>query len=118
MCLLGIAALGLVALAQSANASHSWGGYHWARTDKPGHLQVGDNVSGPWDSVLATTSADWSKSSVLDTTVVSGQAKGRKCKPSAGRVEVCNASYGNNGWLGIDQIWVTAGSTSPKAVCG
>ena len=91
-----------------AAANHSWGGYHWARTANPFTLKLGDNVSGQWDSILATTSSDWSASAVLDTTVVTGGAgNARRCNATTGRVEVCNASYGNNGWLGIASIWAS-----------
>jgi hypothetical protein len=31
----------------------------------------------------------------------------RKCGAVSGRVEVCNATYGNNGWLGIASIWAS-----------
>jgi hypothetical protein len=93
-----------------ALANHSWGGYHWARTSNPFTLKLGDNVSSQWDSILATTSSDWTQSTVLNTTIVAGQAKGRNCRPTAGRVEVCNAAYGNNGWLGLAQIWITGGT--------
>jgi hypothetical protein len=104
----------LLALASPVLASHSWGGYHWARTTNTFTLKLGSNVSSPWDSVLATTSADWSQSTVLDTTLVAGLA-GRNCKPTAGRVEVCNRTYGNNGWLGIAQIWITGGTHITQA---
>src|SRR6266540_1791449 len=53
-------------------ANHSWGGYHWARTSNPFTVKLGDNVSSTWDSALSTASSDWSKSTVLDTTVVAG----------------------------------------------
>ncbi len=88
------------------SANHSWGGYHWARTSNPFTLKLGDNVSSIWDSYLATTSSDWSASSVLDTTVVPGQGRSN-CKPTAGRVEVCNKAYGSNGWLGVASIWIS-----------
>jgi hypothetical protein len=89
-------------------ATHSWGGYHWARTSNPFTLKLGDNVSSAWDSYLATTSSDWTVSSVLDTTIVPGRVTNpRNCKPTSGRVEVCSASYGNNGWLGLAQIWIS-----------
>ena len=112
---LGLAALATAALAASALASHSWGSYHWARTSNPFTLKLGDNVNSTWDAHLATTSADWSLSSVLDTTVVAGGTKPRNCRPTTGRVEVCNALYGSNGWLGIAQIWVS-GSHITKGV--
>jgi hypothetical protein len=106
----GIVSLALlVAGSTPATANHSWNGYHWARTANPFTLQLGDNVSGLWDAMLVTASSDWSQSSVMDTTVVAGGAKPRNCRPTSGRVEVCNASYGNTGWLGIAQIWITGG---------
>jgi len=94
------------AFASVAYATHSWGAYHWARTANPFTVNLGDNVSTTWDSHLATTSRDWSASSVLDTTTVVGASK-RNCGPVKGRVEVCNKTYGNNGWLGIASIWVS-----------
>ena len=106
--LLGTALLAVAvsALPSFVLGSHSWGGYHWARTSNPFTLKVGDNVSSQWDGVLNTTISDWSQSTVLDLTKVTGASKG-KCRPTAGRVEVCNGAYGNNGWLGIAQIWIT-----------
>ncbi len=104
--LVGVAVLSLGAFTLVANASHSWGPYHWARTVNPFTLKLGDNVSGVWDPYLATTSNDWTASSVLDTTIVAGLA-GSNCSPTSGRVEVCTAAYGNNGWLGLAQIWIS-----------
>jgi len=101
------ALLALVAFSPAAKANHSWGGYHWARTANPFTLQLGDNVSSTWDSILKTTSSDWSKSTVLDTPIVAGGANPKNCRPTSGQVEVCNAEYGNNGWLGLAQIWVS-----------
>lgn len=101
---LAIAVTAFAGLVGAASANHAWGNYHWARTTNPFTLKLGDNVSSAWASYLATTSTDWSKSTVLDTTVVAGQSKGR-CRPTAGRVEVCNGSYGQNGWLGVASIW-------------
>jgi hypothetical protein len=105
----------LAASPLSANASHSWGGYHWARTSNPFTLQLGNNLSSAWSPYLGTTSGDWSTSKVLDTVVVAGQAKG-KCRPNAGRIEVCNGAYGNNGWLGLAQIWLSGGHISQGSV--
>ena len=93
-----------------AAANHSWNGYHWARTSNPFTVSLGDNVSGSWDSMLRTAASDWSKSTVLDAPVVAGGAKPRNCRPTSGRVEVCSASYGNTGWLGVAQIWITGGT--------
>ncbi len=90
----------------SAQAGHSWGSYHWARTTTSFTLKLGDNVSTAWDASLTTASTDWSVSTVLDTTIVAGTA-GRNCKAVAGTVQVCNARYGANGWLGLAQIWIS-----------
>ncbi|OGE74290.1 MAG: hypothetical protein A3I07_04530 [Candidatus Doudnabacteria bacterium RIFCSPLOWO2_02_FULL_42_9] len=101
---------GLFALAFNINlasANHAWGGYHWARTSNPFTLKLGDNLSTSWDSYLNVASADWSQSTVLDTTVVPGSANPKNCKAVSGQVQVCNSRYGNNGWLGIASIWIS-----------
>jgi len=105
---IAVAAITTLALPSAANASHSWGGYHWARTANPFTLLLGDNVNSTWDTYLQTASSDWTQSSVLNTTVVAGKSN-RNCKMTTGRVEVCNAAYGNNGWLGLASIQVTGG---------
>lgn len=108
-----VVVLGMVAalaLPAGASATHSWEGYHWARTANPFTLKLGDNVSKAWDAYLGTTSSDWTESAVLNTTIVRGRAKPPIfCLPTAGRVEVCNAAYGVNGWLGVASIWITGG---------
>lgn len=88
-------------------ASHSWGDYHWGRTSNPFALKLGDNLSTSWKPYLGTTAYDWSLSSVLDTIIATGGTNPRNCRPTSGRVEVCNNKYGNNGWLGLAQIWVS-----------
>ena len=102
----------LVALAVVASADHSWNNYHWARQSNPFTLKVGDNVDSRWDAYLDEAIADWSQSSVLDLTKVAGGTRPRQCRPTAGRIEACNASYGNTGWLGIAQIWLSGGHIS------
>jgi len=94
-----------VALVGTALASHAWGSYHWSRTADEVTLNVADNVSSTWDDHLDTAIGDWSTSSVLALTEVTG-TNGSTCSPTSGRVEVCNGAYGNTGWLGIAQIWV------------
>jgi hypothetical protein len=108
--LFGIPAIGT--FTAPAEANHSWGSYHWARTANPFPLKLGDNVSSAWDSILATTSGDWNTPTggakkVLNTTIVSGRTDPRKCRATSGQVEVCNAAYGKNGWLGIATIWIS-----------
>ena len=108
--------LGLASMAIPASATHSWNNYHWARTTPSFTLKLGDNVSAVWQSHLEGASADWSleaatdatqKPGVVNTAVVTGTVDPRKCRPTSGMVQVCNASYGRNGWLGVAQIWIS-----------
>lgn len=104
------AALGSVALIGGpALADHAWSTYHWSRSGAQITPPVGDNVSSQWDSYLRTAVADWNRSSYIEAPVVTGQANPRNCRATAGRIEVCNSTYGNNGWLGIAQIWLSGG---------
>lgn len=103
------------AVATTAYANHSWGGYHWARTANPFTLTLGDNLSASWDPYLATSVSDWSSSTVLDLAVVPS-FKGKTCKPTIGRVEVCNSTYGRNGWLGIASVWASGSHISQGTV--
>jgi hypothetical protein len=97
----------VAALPVALLATHSWNGYHWARQSNPFTLKLGDNVNSTWDPILATTSSDWSLSTVLSTTIVPGSANPKNCRPTSGRVQVCDSTYGNTGWLGVAQIWVS-----------
>lgn len=114
----GVMALLFAVSAAPSAASHSWGSYHWARTSNPFTVPLGDNVTNTsasnWEAALGTASTDWTASSVLDSPVVAGLTTGRKCRATNGRIEVCNARYGFNGWLGLAQIW-TSGSHIVKA---
>jgi hypothetical protein len=105
----------LSALATPAEAHHSWSNYHWARTANPFTVKLGDNVSSAWDSTLATTSADWTTSTVLHTTIVPGSTAPKQCRATTGMVQVCNAAYGTNGWLGIATVWTSSGGHITQA---
>jgi hypothetical protein len=90
-------------------ADHSWGPYHWERFTDPVALEVGDNVSPVWDAFLEEAIDDWNVSDRLSLLGVFGGTNPKNCRPVAGRIEVCNAAYGNTGWLGVAQIWVSGG---------
>lgn len=104
----------VVALGSVVSANHSWGGYHWARTTPQFTLKLGDNLtSGDWRGHLAQTSSDWNSgnSAVLTAIVGGAGAAGKKrCPMVAGTTQVCNAAYGNNGWLGLASINITGGT--------
>lgn len=107
------AALALLLVATApAGASHSWSTYHWARTANPFTLELVDTMTTSWDGFLGAVSTDWTASTVLDTTIVTGSDafKDRKqCKAALGKIKACNATYGFNGWLGLATIWISGG---------
>ena len=114
--ILALAACGVVfaaLTAGTASATHSWGGYHWARTANPFTLKVGNNLTtADWVSHYRQTLSDWNNSGaikVLQTVEVAGGAR-KRCNPTSGRDEVCNGTYGNNGWLGLASIWLASGT--------
>lgn len=104
------------ALATVTSADHSWGGYHWARESNLFTIKTGDNVSAAWDPYLDEAISDWNQSTILDLLEVPGGTNPKNCRPTAGRIEVCNSKYGNNGWLGIAQIWITGGNHITQAI--
>ena len=105
---LGVAA---VAVTTVAHASHSWGGYHWARTTPQFTLKLGNNMTtADWKARLAQTSSDWnSGNSAVLTAIVAGTSN-KRCSMVAGTTQVCNGTYGNNGWLGLASINITGGT--------
>ena len=110
-----IAALSLgaavVAVTTVAHATHSWGGYHWARTTPQFTLKLGNNMTtADWRAHLAQTSSDWnSGNSAVLTAIVAGTSN-KRCSMVAGTTQVCNGTYGNNGWLGLASINITGGT--------
>lgn len=110
---LALAALAL--LPGAASAGHG-GSAHWARSSNPFTVRLGDNVSAAWDPFLAVSAADWSASSVLDTVVVAGGTSPKTCRPTLGRVEVCSATYGNTGWISLEQLWTSGGHITQATV--
>ena len=98
---------GTLTLSSGARADHAWGSVPLGPDQNPFALRTGDNVTSAWTRLPGRSHQRLESSTVLDLVKVSGAAKGKNCRPTAGRIEVCNAAYGNNGWLGIAQIWAT-----------
>ena len=46
---------------------------------------------------------------MLKTSINPNGTNTKRCNPTSGRVEVCNATYGKNGWLGLASVWVSGG---------
>lgn len=99
----------VLALPLALVASHSWGGYHWARTSNPFTLKLGDNMSSDWQPLLAQASSDWNSGNTPVITAIVGGTSNRNCRMVAGTTQVCNGKYGNNGWLGLASINITGG---------
>jgi len=125
------------AAAGPASAAHSWGSYHWAEGNKSSpavSVDLGDNLtksrSTDWLAIFKGASPtganvvdNWSRldlfplgtgnvfADILETPAVPGAnlTSQKRCTPKSGRVEVCNARYGYNRWLGVAQIWTSGG---------
>lgn len=126
------ASLAFVAFSSDASADHSLWGWHWERAANPFTTELGDNVSGEWDQYLKIIAGatppnpdnynDWNGpiaayvgySDVLNPKIVTGGTSAstgsktpKKCAATSKRVEVCNAEYGRNGWLGLATLWAS-----------
>lgn len=99
----------IVAMAAPAFAVHSWSTYHWKRTTAELTMPVGDNVSSVWDARLNEAIADWNQSTVINSPKVAGSTNPKNCRGVAGTIQVCNSTYGNNGWLGLASISLSGG---------
>ena len=100
----------LAAFPLSAGASHAWGNYHWARTANPFTIKVIDSMTTDWDGKLDLAISDWDTSSVMNVVKASGNSSLTtrwRCAAAFGKVRACNYTYGNNGWLGVAQIWAS-----------
>ena len=101
------ASIVVVSFSSSVMADHSWNDYHWARTSSSMTLKVVDSTSAAWDAELTNSLTKWSQSKVLDLVVASSDDSSRarkRCQMVQGQMRVCNASYGQNGWLGLASI--------------
>lgn len=116
---ISVAAVLSLLVATNAQASHSWANYHWQRSSNPFTLPVIDSVTGVWDSLLPAVAADWTASSVLNTSLQNG-ATGLfdrlLCNAVQGKIRVCNANYGPNGWFGIAQVWIGSNGHILRAI--
>jgi hypothetical protein len=108
--LTALAAASAAALAIPASANHSWNNYHWQRA--PGaqiEPRVGFNLTGKWPTYSPRVVADWNKSNFIESPSGVGSTNPKNCKAVAGTIQVCNSRYGQTGWLGIAQIWLSGG---------
>jgi hypothetical protein len=113
----------LVVAAAPASANHWWNGFKWEGTNPA--LDVESNLDPGWDAILDPVLDDWNVSDVLTlgrvgddgTDGCSSDDIYGSTPASPGRIEVCNAAYGENGWLGIARVWIAPdGATITAAV--
>jgi hypothetical protein len=104
---ISVAAIAVAAVSISAHAVHAWNNYHWATTTHPIKLQVVDSVTSFWQQELDISLEEWNESNAFDMKITStdDSNKARKrCTSPGGKMRVCNATYGYNGWLGLASI--------------
>ncbi len=105
-----VAAAALLGLASTpAQASHSWSGFHWARSGEA-HLTILSSVTSDWGGALSTANSDWNRSAFLQNTVAGSSTSStarQQCAFPAGAIRVCNFAYGNTGWSGLASIRLT-----------
>lgn len=102
-----VAVFVLLFLPTEVQANHAWNNYHWARTSNPFTVRIGNNVSSQWKPYLDGAAYSWNRSSMLESPVVSGGTSPFQCKPTTAHVQVCSAAYGDTGWLGLAQLYVS-----------
>ena len=107
-----IAAVSLAALSVPASANHSWGGYHWAGNGSNLAIKVNTAITSQWTTSVGDSISDWNSSNELTLTAQTASVSAKRCNPIAGQILVCNAAYGQRGWLGIASIWLTNGHIS------
>lgn len=109
--IVGATAAALLAAPFTVKADHWWGGgFHWPELPVF-DLALGDNVSSAWASYVDEAAADWNDvpgayGQMINVVIGPGSTNAKQCRPTAGKVEVCNGSYGTNGWLGLAQAWL------------
>lgn len=107
-----VVALGTTCL--SSHATHSWNDFHWKKASGvPLTLSLGKNVTDGWAPFYQKVANYWTvpdavtnNPPILSINLVDGGTDPRRCKPTLGRIEVCNDRYGRNGWLGVAQVWL------------
>lgn len=91
-------------------AAHSWSTYHWRRTTSEVSPPVTMNIGAAWQPYTSRVMSDWNASTVINSPWSYGAISSTKrCTSATGQIEVCNNTYGQNGWLGIAGISLSGG---------
>jgi len=109
----------VVTTSMPALADNQWGSYRWK--EKPLTLEIVDNTTTDhhwWMGHLETANNDWDHGGTPERAgwatedaveIFRSSGMNTACNPVSGNVQVCNDNYGNTGWLGIAQIWISRG---------
>jgi hypothetical protein len=106
----------LVTSQLTASAGHSWSGYHWDDHDAPVGLPVVNDLTN-YETEFGQAITDWNSKGPLAFNVVDGTDRPAVCDNVGtdaagadilGTIHVCNDDYGQNGWLGLARIWLSA----------
>ena len=112
-----------LSIGSAAFAGHSWNDYHWS-FDGQLEVKVGDNVDdGKWlkylqQSMTGGSRQDpedtepgegWNATSQIESPIVAGSTNPKNCKAVSGTIQACSNRYGQTGWLGVAQIWLSGG---------
>lgn len=107
---LSLVLLVVVALAVPVFGGHAWGTYHWSKPGAQVTAPVVMNISGAWPNYASRVMSDWNASGVIESPWSYGAITSvKRCASATGKIEVCNAKYGANGWLGIAGISISGG---------
>jgi len=91
-------------------ANHAWSTYHWRRTAAQVTPPVTMNITAAWQPYASRVMSDWNVSPVIESPWSYGAiSTRRRCTSTTGQIEVCNDTYGQNGWLGIAGISLSGG---------
>lgn len=89
-------------------AHHQWGTYAWvADGTNPITPALVDNTSSRWNGHVARANGDWNASPFIQSGIEYGNNS--SCTMVTGTIQVCNADYGANGWLGLATISLSNG---------
>ena len=122
---LALVAIAAVAASGPAAGNHQWGSYHWSRAATPLTLKINTALTGKWPAIVQTSVGQWNQSVLnfaqsstngANSYLFASGRSAKQCNPIAGQILVCNALYGQRGWLGIATIWangdhITQGTT-------
>ena len=97
-----------ILVGSGASAHHWWGGYAWSFDGSAVTVPIVDNTSGQWSAYVEMARQDWNGSDVIQAPIEYGNNS--SCSMTTGTIQVCNADYGANGWLGLASIAISNGT--------